>query len=211
MAMDKGLKWVAAAAGLALLFQAGGAVSAGEKKGGRERELAFRLQQMQQEKAKLEQEKGELSAKVGELGDQAKQHAGAEEKAKRELAAARRETGDLSGRLKAAEAGGRDLSSRLDATSAKLVEREREKTALEGVVKEQLQTIARQSQSLEGCNAKNAQLQAYGGELLRQLKREALEGGDALLGLGRIGAFDAYQDYQDKLDAQRTDTPAGSR
>lgn len=209
--MDIRLKLVVAAAGLVLLVQGGTVAAAPEKKGGRERELAYRLQQMQQEKGKLEQEKAELTAKVGELSEQAKQFAAVEARAKRDLAAARKESGDLSGRLKAAEASGSDLSGKLDATSAKLAEREREKATLEGVVKEQLQTIARQSQSLEVCNAKNARLQEYGGELLKQLKKEALEGGDPLLGLGRIGAFDAYQEYQDKLDAQRTDAPAGAR
>lgn len=208
--MDRRLRW-AAAAGFALLLLAGNAMAAPEKKGGRERELVYRLQQMQQEKAKLEQEKGELAAKVQELADQAKQHAGAQDKARRELAAARKENGDLSGRLKAAEAGGKELGSRLDATGATLAEREREKAALEGVVKEQLQTIARQSQSLEACNGKNARLQDYGAELLKLLRKDALEGGEPVLGLGRVDAFDAYQEYQDKLNAQRTDGPAVGR
>jgi septal ring factor EnvC (AmiA/AmiB activator) len=185
-----------ALAALALLFAHAGPASAeADKKGAKEREVARRMQQLQQEKSRLEQEKSDLAAKLQEAGTQ-------EAETRRGLAGARREIAALKAKLEAAEASGRELKSKLEDTANRLSLRERERNMLESVANEQVQVIGRQSRLVETCNTRNVRLRQYGNELLGRFRADGAEGGEPLLGLGRVTAFDTYQEYRDKFDAQ---------
>jgi chromosome segregation ATPase len=192
---------------IAVPFLATG-VHAADKKSSKERELAQRVQQLQQEKSRLDQEKGELNTKVTELTEQSKKQTQQETKVKRDLAAARKESADLDVKLKAAEANAAELGKRLEEALVRIANREKEKAMLESISNEQVSVIGRQSRSIEACQAKNSKLYDDSMALLQRFKKtEVAEGGDPIFGLSRVKAFDTYQEFRDKFDAQRIDPP----
>jgi chromosome segregation ATPase len=187
------------------------AADAGDKKSGRERELARRVQQLQQEK-------GELSGKLKELGEQGDAMNQAAERAKRDaarlsrdLAAAKKEgaesAAELAAKVEAFELEKKELKRRLDETAARLAQRDGEKSRLEQVAAAQLETMGRQGKLIESCRGDNANLYQYGDELLQKLKREGGHSRFSLLGRNEVNAFNAYQEYRDKLDKLRLEPP----
>jgi chromosome segregation ATPase len=188
---------------VAALLAASGA-DAADKKSGKERELAQRVQQLQQDKARLDQEKGELNSKVTELTEQSKQATQREARVKGELAAARKEGAELDVKLKAAEANAAELGKRLEEALARIATREKEKAMLEAIGNEQVAVIGRQSRSLEACQAKNGKLYDESMALLQRFRKtEVTEGGDPIFGFSRVKAFDTWQEFRDRFDAQR--------
>jgi chromosome segregation ATPase len=208
-----GMRCALALLAAVLLSAADGSVAAdaGDKKSGRERELARRVQLLQQEK-------GELAAKLKDLGDKGEELNQAAERAKRDaarasrdLAAAKQEgaavAAELAVKAEAFETEKKDLRRRLEETAARLALRENEQRRLAETAALQLESMGRQGKLIESCRSENAKLYDYGAELLQQFRREAAGSGYALIGLGGVEAFNAYQDYRDKLDRLRIEAP----
>ncbi len=202
---------VVAAMALALAGGGGAAAADGDKKPGRERELARRVQQLQQEK-------GELSGKLKELGDKSEELNQAIDRARRdaakalrELAASKKESAERAAELAAkAEAFAterKDLKRRLEETTTRLAQRENEKRKLEEVAAVQVEAMGRQGLLIESCRSDNAKLYQYGDELLQKLKSEGRRSRYSLTGLGEVDSFNVYQDYRDKLDKLRIEPP----
>lgn len=212
MLTQKSRKALLALACLAAIAIQGTALAAdADKKGGKEREMARRMQQLQQEKSKLEQEKNELGSKATELEEKVKAANQAEGRARGEIGALRRKGTELEERLKATAAKSDGLARQLEETTVALRHREREKSQLETIAGTQIEIMARQARSLDACSARNAKLYQYGSELVGRFRTRAASAGDPLTGLGRVEAFDEYQAYRDKLDAEKTEAPSLAR
>lgn len=180
---------------------------------GRERELARKLQLQQQEKSKLEQEKGELAEQLKQASSKAEGLTQAEARARREagaasreLGAARKENAALGDKLKTAETELAETKRKLDETAQTLKQRDADKQRLERTGAEQVQAIARQSRLIETCEDRNAKLQSVGNELLQKIRgdRGAVS---PVSGLSEIETFNLWQEYRDKIDAQKLDLP----
>lgn len=174
-----------------------------EKRSSRERELAYKLQQLQQEKLKADREKAEASGKLKEAADKAAELEREQEQIKRSaasasrgLSAARKENEDLSVKLKAAEARIAEMSTQLENAAVALKQREAQQRKLESVSATQVETIGRQAKMIDVCVDKNQKLQNYSAELMRKFK----DGGSKL---GTIETFDVAQDYRDKVEAEK--------
>lgn len=194
-----------AAAMLALLASA--PATAADKRSGRERALAQRVQQLQQQKLQLERDNAELTAKLAAAEQEAQRLKQAEAGVRRDLAGTRKEKADLGAKLEQAKASGTDLAQRLKDAQATITQREHEKAIVESVVDEQLGVIGRQARAIEGGEARNAQLYSDGMALLERFKKAEVADDGGVFGLGRVEAFDTYQQYRDKFDAQRLAAP----
>lgn len=174
-----------------------------EKKSGRERELAFKLQQLQQEKIKAEREKTEANGKLKEFADKTAELERGQEQAKRSaesasrsLGSARKENEALSVKLKAAEARIAEMSTQLETASATLKQRDTQQRKLESVSATQVETMGRQAKMIDACVDKNQKLQGYSVELMKKFK----DGGSKL---NSIETFDVAQDYREKVEAEK--------
>ncbi len=192
-----------------------------DKKGSREREAARRAQQAQQALRKAEEEKAALAREKAELEDKVK------------AANARIETAEKTARsLQGAVARARKLEEELKrekeagaALQAKLADAG-QRIAAAGVQQtESLRTLASRDSQLKQlqatllqartqattelgvCDAKNAKLVAYSGDLLRLYRDktafESIAQAEPLTGLKSVAIENIIEEYRGKIDSQK--------
>jgi predicted nucleic acid-binding Zn-ribbon protein len=192
----------------------------------RQREVARRFQlqiqklnadnaQLQQEKANLEKDNAELKKKVkssaagmSRTRAQAKQE---QQQLQEELTKSASESAQLRSRLA-------DLEGKLQALSGRFDRSEAQGRALDGQVRElkarleeQRQIIGRQVGMIDACTEKNTRLYQLNVELLDKYRSKGVS--DALLQaepftqIKRIELDNVAQEYKDKLDQQRVESP----
>ncbi|HTY03061.1 MAG TPA: hypothetical protein VMC81_04950 [Rhodocyclaceae bacterium] len=193
---------VAAALTLVLAADAG----AQDKKIGQEKELARRVQLLQQEKSDLGGKLQEARTKAEELSKAVEENKRGAEKTARELSSARRSRAELTARVEKLEGEQRDLQARLDDTARQLATRENEKRMLEGVANEQVEVIGRQSRLIESYRSANTQLQQVAGEVLDKLRKATDGKADPVLGLAKVDGYNLDQSYRERLDKLRVGT-----
>lgn len=180
---------------------------AGEKKGGKEREAARRMQLLQQrfaeEKATLEKDKTELAQKVEELTNQAdKAKQGAERKRaalEKDMVAVKEESTALQDKLQQLEVAYTGLTLRHKEES----EKNHKQIA-------QLQAaLAQRGQSLGACEEKNGKLYRLNREILAKYRDkgliETLSQAEPITGIKAVEIDNILEEYRDKLDAQRVE------
>lgn len=179
--------------------------AADDKKAGKDREMARRLQVLQQEKTELGAKLKEMSDKSEELAKAAEQGKREADGKARELAAERRSRTELAAKLEKAEEDLRALKARHEETLATLARRENEKRALERVGAEHAVIIGRQARLVDAYRDRSNQLHGQAMELLEKLRVAEKRQADPFIGLAEVEAFNAYQDYRDKLDRLRVE------
>jgi chromosome segregation ATPase len=173
------------------------------KKGGKDREMARRVQQLQKEK-------GELSNKLKGLEDKTEELTKAADSAAQEAASKSQALSGLkkqsTARITSLETELTEVKRKLDETSTQLARRESEKRLLEGVAAEQVDVMGRQGKLIEICHNDNAKLYQYGKELLQKYKND----GDSSfnpIDLGKVDSFNIYQESLDKIDKLKIASP----
>jgi septal ring factor EnvC (AmiA/AmiB activator) len=198
-----------------LLVLAGTAGAADDKRAaGREREMARRLQQLQQQNGDLNAKLNDAQAKLKELGDKSEDQAKSLARAKRDIAktaadlsAAKQESADLGAKLDAERTQKGGVQHELDDTRAALAQRDKEKRWLEDVAAAQVQTLGRQAGMIESCRAESGRLYQFGADLLQKFKDVAASRADLFTGLGKVDSFNVYQDYRDQLERLKPGAP----
>jgi peptidoglycan hydrolase CwlO-like protein len=196
---------------MAPFFLAVPADAADDKKGGRDKEMARRVQQLQQEKSEMNAKLKAVSDKAEELSKTAEQTKRGAEQSKRELAGARKSNAELTVRLQKLEEEHRALQASFDETSAARTQLDGEKRNLERVAAEQLAVMGRQSRMIDTCRASNVELQQMGSDLLARLRAATKRSADPMFGLAEVDGFNFDQEYRDKLNRLRFDAGQTTR
>jgi chromosome segregation ATPase len=183
------------------------AYGADDNKASKDKEMARRVQMLQQEKTALGAKLKEADSKTEELNKAVEQSKRGADRSARELAAARRSHAELAARLEKLEEEHKALQARFDETSTVLARRENEKRMLEGVAAEQVAVMGRQSRLIDTYRGNNTQLHRYGIELLDKLRVETKGLSDSLFGLAQVDRYNFDQDYRDKLNRLRLVEP----
>jgi chromosome segregation ATPase len=193
------------ALGMAFLAILGSAVAADSAKGGKEKEMARRLQMLQQEKAELGVKLKEANTKAEELTKAVEEGKQELDQSQRELAAVQRKLTETKGQLTRLQSEHASLKVAYEDKSTQLAQREKEKRFLEGVTKEQLSALGLQSRKLEICRASNDSLYSTATELLDKHRSDGMRNTDHVLGFSEVSTFNTYQDYRDRFDGARAD------
>ena len=218
---------------LGLLSAMAGPAVAQQQDDRRAREAARRIQIMQQqltqEKAQLEQDKAKLEKENADKDKQIKQ---LQAKLKRTEAGTKQSEAEI--KQKAEELD--HLKTQLEATSLKFVQareksdgladvykssletikqRDAEKEILNSRLAEQREVVGRQSRLVQACEEKNLALYGLGNELLGKYRSkgvvEALKQAEPFTQIERVRMENLWQEYRDKLDAQKMDRPVLAR
>lgn len=192
---------------IAALVFATSSNAADDKKGGRDKDMARRVQQLQQEKSEMGAKLKAVSDKADELGKTVEQS----KKDKRELAVSRKSNAELKARIEMLEEQHRALQAKFDETSAARTQLDGEKQNLERVAAEQLAVVGRQSRMIDSCRASNVELHQMGSDLLAKLRVAAKRNADPIFGLAEVDGFNFDQEYRDKLNRLRFDAGPTSR
>jgi chromosome segregation ATPase len=181
--------------------------AADDKKGGRDKEMARRVQQLQQEKSEMNAKLKAVSDKAEELSKTVE----ASKKDKRELAVSRKSNTELKARIEMLEEEHRVLQASFDETSAARTQLDGEKRNLERVAAEQLAVMGRQSRMIDTCRASNVELEQMGSDLLARLRVATKRSTDPVFGLAEVDGFNFDQEYRDKLNRLRFDAGQTTR
>jgi hypothetical protein len=219
-----------------LLLAAGFAVSpalAQEQEDKRAKEALRRLQLQQrdfnEQKAALEQAKAKAEKDLADKDKELKRlqarlkklEAGNKDAesdlklAGEQLKQARAESADLGVKLalerERADKSGDDFRQ----SQAALEKTEAERRTLDARTLEQREIVGRQARLIQACEEKNAELARIGGDLLQRYRDkgfvDALKQNEPFTQIERVRMENLWQDYRDKLDAQKVDKPVLAR
>jgi chromosome segregation ATPase len=206
-----------------VLLGAADAAAQAAKAENRDRETIRRLQQQlqkaQQDTTVVRGEKEALEKKLAEQKGELDKQAEALPKAQAEAGRERREKAALQAELDKLKAQLADREKSLAEAKAlgdELAGKERTAVATIGERDRSVKTyqtdLARQNKEIVACEAKNAKLYELNVELVERYRTKSVQ--DALLqkdpftGIKDVEVFNIVQEYRDKLDAQRVETPA---
>jgi len=183
-----------------------GASGADDKKS-KDREMARRVQALQQEKAEIAAKLKEADSKTADLSKTVEDTKRGAERSAREAAATKKALAEATARADKLVEELKALQARFDETSLALGRREKEKRMLEDVAAEQVAVMGRQSRLIDTCRAGNGELYRIGAELLGQLHSERNRYSMPLLGFSLVDEYNADQEIRDKLDRNRMVDP----
>jgi chromosome segregation ATPase len=159
--------------------------------------------QLAAQKDEVEKQRAELPRAQAAAGRERKEKLAAEA----ELEKLRAQLAERDKTLAEARARGEELAAKERNALAVIAERDRGLKAYQA-------DLARQNREIVACEARNAQLYGLNVEILDRYRTktvaEVLAREERITGLKNVEVFNVVQEYRDKLDAQRIDTPAGA-
>ncbi len=187
-----------------------------------QREFNDQKAALEQAKAKAEKESADKDKELKRLQARLKKlEAGSKDSqadlvlANEELKLARAEVAALGVRLalerERADKSGDDYRQSREAIAKK----EAEAKVLDARVLDQREIVGRQARMIQACDDKNMELARIGGELLQRYRdkglMDALKQAEPFTQIERVRMENLWQEYRDKLDAQKMDRPVLAR
>jgi chromosome segregation ATPase len=199
---------------IAAFLAAGAPARADDKQAAREREMLRRLQRDNQglarDKRQLEQEKDELTSKNETITKNLKRSESLARSRRAELERAAKEKAELSAKLEELDKRYQDLTAKHQATEESLRVSEALVKRFDAQLGEQREIIGRQAQAAQALEDKNSKLYQVAAELLERYRRvgvaDVLLKGEPFTGIKQVETENVFNEYREKLDAQRSDS-----